>query len=63
MQTCQLYSAQTGENRGRIDADSEAHALDQFAQQRGYANRHDLWARSQGFDYISAYNVVTGARS
>ena len=57
MQTFQLYSAQTGENRGRVEADSESAALDEFAQQRGYADRHEMWDRNQGLAYISAYAV------
>lgn len=51
MQTFQLYSAQTGDNWGRTTAESEDGALDNFAQQRGYADRHDMWDRNQGLAY------------
>jgi hypothetical protein len=57
MQTFQIYSAQTGDNRGRLEADSEGDALDRFAQARGYADRHDMWDRNQGTHYLSAYAV------
>lgn len=55
MQTFKLYSAQTGDSWGRIDATSESDALDRFAQQRGYLDRFAMWADRPGLEYVSAY--------
>ncbi len=52
--TYQLYSAQTGSLFGTIQALDEGGAVDQFARDRGYANRDAMW-KAGAWEYISAH--------
>lgn len=55
MQTFQIYSAQTGDTSfGRVEATSEAEALDRFAQRLGHADRTAMYRDSPGFQWLSA---------
>lgn len=53
MKTFYFYSAQTGENFGKILATSESDAVDKFAQARGHADRFAMW-KAGSWEYISA---------
>lgn len=54
----QVYSAQTGIVFGDVQATSEQAAVDQFAQQKGYADRHAMWKAGR-FEYVSAAAVAS----
>lgn len=53
MRTFQLYSAQTGELFGTVQASSEGDAIDIFARRYGFENRAAMWKAGR-FEYISA---------
>lgn len=53
MQIYRLYSAQTGTYYERVMASCVSHALDLFAQARGFDDHKTMWAAGR-FEYISA---------
>jgi hypothetical protein len=54
----EVFSAQTGFHFCDVRAASEQNAIDQFAQQKGYADRHAMWAAGR-FEYVSAAAVAS----
>jgi hypothetical protein len=62
MNTFQMYSSQTGNNYGEIDASNAAEALDKFAKARGFADRKAMWAAGR-WEYISAHADAVGVQS
>ena len=54
----QLYSAQTGNQFGQVEAESESDAVDRFAQSKGYKDRHEMWRLATGWQYVSAHVVL-----
>ncbi len=58
MKTFQIYSSQTGDTSfGRVQADSQAQALDRFAQRFGHADRIAMYRDSPVFQWVSAEEV------
>lgn len=58
MLTFQIYSAQTGDTSfGRVEAASEADALDCFARRCGHVDRNAMYRDSPGFQWLSAEKV------
>ena len=55
----QLYSAQTGDCFEVLDARDEGHAVDLFAQARGWADARAMWSDGYHgfFIYVSARPV------
>ena len=56
IKTFQLYSAQTGERWGRVEAIDEGDAIDRYAMARGYKDRADMWKRGH-YEYLSAVAI------
>lgn len=48
-----LYSSQTGDSFGTIEAISEDDAVDQFAKRQKFESRQAMW-RAGRFEYVSA---------
>lgn len=58
MKFFQIYSAQTGNRYGFIEATSEGEAIDKWAQSKGHINRARMWESCPGWAYISAYELT-----
>ena len=53
MKTFNLYSAQTGDSFGTVQATDERDAVDKFAQRFKFADARAMWAAGY-FEYVSA---------